>query len=188
MASKKKAVFGIYPTRERAEAAVNRLIAGGFMENDVSVLMPDFASSREFAHEKHTKAPEGATTGAAAGGIVGGALGMMAGLGAITIPGIGPLVAAGPLLSALAGLGAGGAIGGLVGGLAGLGVPEYEAKRYEGRLKEGGILLSVHCNDSDAVDSAKIILKASGAEDISSTEESGVSARRDESRGSERRV
>lgn len=175
MAGKNTAVFGIYPSTTRAEKAVDLLVAQGFSEQDVSVLMADVNSSREFAHEKNTKAPEGAATGVATGGVLGGTLGLLAGIGALAIPGVGPLIAAGPIMGALAGLGVGGAVGGLVGALVGMGVPEYEAKRYEGRVKDGGILLSVHCETSDEISRAKDILKASGAEDIASSGEKAVS-------------
>ena len=148
MQNKKTAVFGIYPSVDQATCAVDTLVPSTFTNDDISVLMPDQQSSKDFAHEKHTKAPEGATTGAATGGVPGGTLGLLAGIGALAIPGLGPFIAAGPIMGALAGLGAGGAVGGLVGALVGLGVPEYEAKRYEGRVKEGGILLSVHCATS----------------------------------------
>ena len=174
MASKNTAVFGIYNNRAHAESAVDRLMASGFSSDDVSVLLPDAQSSKDFAHEKSTKAPEGATTGVAAGGAVGGTLGLLAGIGALAIPGVGPFIAAGPIMGALAGLGVGGAVGGLVGALVGMGIPEYEAKRYEGRVKAGGVLLSVHCDTSDEVSSAKDLLEKTGAEDISSSGESNV--------------
>jgi hypothetical protein len=172
MHSKNKAVFGIYSTVAGAERAVDRLIAARFSGEDVSVLLPDNESTREFAHKKDTKAPEGATVGVAAGGFVGGAVGLLAGAGALAIPGIGPFLAAGPIMAALAGLGLGGAVGGFIGALVGMGIPEYEAKRYEGRLKTGGILLSVHCDTSDEIHRAKELLEFTGAEDISSTSES----------------
>jgi len=172
MSNKNTAVFGIYSTPSAAEAAVDHLVQNGFTEQDVSVLMSDVDAAREFAHEKNTKAPEGTTIGATTGGIVGGTLGLLAGIGALAIPGIGPLLAAGPIVAALAGVGAGGAVGGLVGALAGLGIPEYEAKRYEGQVKNGGVLLSVHCDTSDDVIRAKHMLKATGAEDIASSGES----------------
>src|SRR3954470_23928036 len=151
MAGKNTAAFGLYNSRAQAESAVDALEQAGFRSDDISVLMPDKQSSEEFAHEKNTKAPEGTTTGVATGGAVGGTLGLLAGLGALAIPGVGPLIAAGPIMGALAGLGAGGAVGGLVGGLVGMGIPEYEAKRYEGRVKDGGVLLSVHCDRSEEV-------------------------------------
>ncbi len=175
MAGKNTAAFGIYSTNSAAERAVDQLIAAGFSNQDVSVLMADRQGSKDFAAEKNTKAPEGATTGVGVGGAVGGTLGLLAGIGALAIPGVGPLIAAGPIMGALAGLGVGGAVGGVVGALVGLGIPEYEAKRYEGRVKDGGVLLSVHCDSSDEVSRAKDILKATGAEDISSSGEKSVS-------------
>ena len=175
MAGKNTAAFGIYPNNSAAEAAVDQLVAAGFSNQDVSVLMADRKGSKDFAAEKNTKAPEGATTRAGVGGAVGGTLGLLAGIGALAIPGVGPLIAAGPIMGALAGLGAGGAVGGVVGALVGLGIPEYEAKRYEGRVKDGGVLLSVHCDSSNEVSRAKDILKATGAEDISSSGEKSVS-------------
>jgi hypothetical protein len=176
MGNKKVAVFGIYRSISQAERAADALVAQGFFANsDISVLFPDTQSSRDFAHEKHTKAPEGTTTGALTGGTIGGTLGVLAGIGALSIPGVGPFIAAGPIMAALAGVGVGGAVGGLVGALVGMGIPEYEAKRYEGRVKEGGILLSVHCSTSDDIARAKEILKRTGADDISSTPESSSS-------------
>src|SRR5277367_4131791 len=172
MASKNTAVFGIYNSAAQAELAVDRIIAAGFSNNDISVLLPDARSSKEFAHEKNTKAPEGTTTGVATGGVVGGTLGLLAGIGALAIPGVGPFIAAGPIMGALAGLGAGGAVGGFIGALVGMGMPEYEAKRYEGRVKAGGVLLSVHCDTSDEIVRAKDILKGTGAEDVASAGES----------------
>jgi hypothetical protein len=156
------------------EYAVDRLMAEGFRKEDISVLLPEQSGTKDFAHEKQTKAPEGTTTGAVAGGAVGGTLGLLAGIGALAIPGVGPFIAAGPIMGALAGLGAGGAIGGLVGALVGMGIPEYEAKRYEGRIKSGGILLSVHCDNSDWVKRAKDLLETTGAEDVSSAGEAGA--------------
>jgi hypothetical protein len=175
MSSKNTAVFGIYATASTAEAAVDHLLARGFSNAAISVLLPDNESTRAFAHEKNTKAPEGTTTGVAAGGVVGGTLGLLAGIGALAIPGVGPLIAAGPVMAALAGLGAGGAIGGLVGALVGMGIPEYEAKRYEGAVKDGGTLLSVHCDTSEQIDVAKSALRETGAKDISSSGEEGSS-------------
>jgi hypothetical protein len=174
MDSKNIAVFGIYKNAMQAETAVNRLITARFSQDDISVLLPDEASTREFAHEKNTKAPEGATTGVAAGGVLGGTLGLLAGIGSLAIPGVGPLIAAGPIMGALAGLGVGGAVGGLIGALVGMGIPEYEAKRYEGYVKNGGVLLSVHCDTSDEVKRAKEMLEQTGAQDISSTGEASV--------------
>jgi hypothetical protein len=152
------------------------LVDGGFSEADISVLMSDSQGSKDFAHEKQTKAPEGTTTGAVAGGTLGGTLGLLAGIGALAIPGVGPFIAAGPIMGALAGVGVGGAVGGLVGALVGMGIPEYEAKRYEGRLKEGGVLLSVHCDTSEEITRAKDLLKRTGATDIASAAEEAVSA------------
>jgi hypothetical protein len=169
--SKNTAVFGIYETDVSAEKAVDNLISAGFPSGDVSVLLPDIESSKDLAHEKNTKAPEGATAGVATGGAVGGTLGLLAGIGALAIPGLGPFIAAGPIMAALAGLGVGGALGGVVGALVGMGIPEYEAKLYEGHVKEGGVLLSVHCDRSEEVSRAKDILTHTGATDIASTGE-----------------
>jgi Protein of unknown function (DUF3341) len=176
MAGKNTAVFGIYKTSAQAERAVDRIVAGGYSQNDISVLLPDVQSSKEFAHEKNTKAPEGTTAGVTTGGIVGGTLGLLAGIGTLAIPGLGPFIAAGPIMASLAGLGVGGAVGGLIGALVGMGIPEYEAKRYEGRVKDGGVLLSVHCDTSEEISRAKDLLKGTGAEDISSAGEKAVSS------------
>ena len=175
MSSKNTAVFGIYATPGTAEAAVDHLISKGFSNAAISVLLPDDDTTRAFAHEKHTKAPEGTATGVTAGGVVGGTLGLLAGVGALAIPGVGPLIAAGPIMGALAGVGVGGVVGGIVGALVGMGIPEFEAKRYEGAVKEGGTLLSVHCDTSEQIDSAKDALKQTGARDISSTGEANSS-------------
>jgi hypothetical protein len=174
MTNKKTAVFGIYKTVGYAEQAVDRMIRAGFSNDDISVLLPDNKSTKEFAHEKNTKAPEGTTTGVTTGGVIGGTLGLLAGIGALAIPGVGPFIAAGPIMGALAGLGVGGAVGGLIGALVGMGIPEYEAKRYEGRIKEGGVLLSVHCDTSEEITRAKDLLKQTGAEDIASTSEASA--------------
>ena len=174
MTNKKTAVFGLYPNVERAERAVDELVSASFASDDVSVLLADNQGSKDFAHEKQTKAPEGTTTGVAAGGTIGGTLGLLAGIGALAIPGLGPFIAAGPIMGALAGIGVGGAVGGLVGALVGMGIPEYEAKRYEGRVKEGGVLLSVHCDTSEDIKRAKDILKRTGASDIASAGEKAV--------------
>jgi hypothetical protein len=171
MAGKSKAVFGIYPNTAVAESAVDSLVTSGFSNDDVSVLMSDVEGKKDFAHEKATKAPEGTAVGVTTGGVVGGTLGLLAGIGALAIPGVGPLIAAGPIMGALAGFGVGGAVGGLVGALVGMGIPEYEAKRYEGRVKNGGVLLSVHCNTSAEINRAKDVLKETGAEDIASSGE-----------------
>ena len=138
MSSKNTAVFGIYATPGTAEAAVDHLLSKGFSNAAISVLLPDDESTRAFAHEKNTKAPEGATAGVTTGGVIGGTLGLLAGIGALAIPGVGPLIAAGPIMATLAGVGVGGAVGGLVGALVGMGIPEYEAKRYEGAVKDTG--------------------------------------------------
>src|SRR5579863_3440871 len=143
------AVFGIYKTRQQVENGVDELKAGGFRNTDISVLFPENVGTKEFAHEKETKAPEGTATGAVTGGVIGGALGWLAGIGALAIPGVGPLIAAGPIIGALSGIGAGGLVGGIAGALIGMGIPEYEAKRYEGMIKNGNILLSVHTDSSE---------------------------------------
>jgi hypothetical protein len=187
MKSKKKSVFGIYKNRAQAERGIDRLLAARFSNDDISVLLPDNPSSKEFAHEKGTKAPEGAATGVTAGGTIGGTLGLLAGIGALAIPGFGPFIAAGPIMGALAGLGVGGAVGGLVGALVGMGIPEYEAKRYEGRVKDGGVLLSVHCDTSDEIDVAKELLEQTGAEDISSSGEASSDTETSNVRASGRR-
>jgi hypothetical protein len=171
MAGKNTAVFGIYPNRAAVEEAVDLLRNAGFRSTDVSVLFADNQGTKDFAHEKNTKAPEGTTTGVVSGGIAGGVLGWLTGIGALAIPGLGPLIAAGPIVAALAGAGALGAVGGIIGALAGVGIPEYEAKRYEGRIREGGVLLSVHCDTSDWVKRAKDILLRTGAQDVASAGE-----------------
>lgn len=168
-----KVVFGIYRDRVSLEAGVDSLKAANFSATDISVLMPQSGDSAKFAHEKDTKAPEGATAGASTGLVVGGALGWLVGIGALAIPGVGPFIAAGPIVALLAGAGTGAALGGITGGLIGLGIPEYEAKRYETYVKDGGMLLSVHAASSDEVDRAKRILETTGARDISSTSEAG---------------
>jgi hypothetical protein len=175
MAGKNTAVFGIFNSRMGAERCIDNLMAAGFRSDDISVLAPDQQSTKELATEKNTKAPEGATTGAATGGVVGGTLGLLAGIGSLAIPGVGPFIAAGPIMATLAGLGVGAAAGGFIGALVGMGIPEYEAKRYEGRVKNGGILVSVHCDNSDWTDRAEKIFKNSGADDISSAGEKSVS-------------
>ena len=174
MAGKNTAAFGIYSDRIDVENAVDALKAAGYRNTDISVLFPENTGTKDFAHEKHTKAPEGATTGAGTGAVVGGALGWLAGIGALAIPGLGPFIAAGPIMAALAGAGVGGTVGGIVGALVGMGIPEYEAKRYEGRIKSGGILLSVHCDNSEWTKKAKEILERTGAQDVSSTGESAA--------------
>jgi hypothetical protein len=171
MAGKNTAVFGIYRDRVGVEEAVDALRQAGFRNTDISVLFPENKGTKDFAHEKSTKAPEGTAAGAGTGAVIGGTLGWLAGIGALAIPGVGPLIAAGPIVAGLTGVGVGGAIGGLTGALIGMGIPEYEAKRYEGRVKEGGILLSVHSDNSDWTKKAKEILERTGADDISSTGE-----------------
>jgi hypothetical protein len=174
MAGKNTAAYGIYRTRTDAENAVDRLLSAGFRNEDISVLLQDNTGTKDFAHEKHTKAPEGTTTGAVTGGAIGGTLGLLAGIGALAIPGLGPFIAAGPIMATLAGIGSGGVVGGIIGALVGMGIPEFEAKRYEGRIKEGGILLSVHCDNSEWVGRAKDLLKQTGAEDVSSAGEASA--------------
>ena len=174
MAGKNTAVFGIYRDRTSVENAVDVLRQEDFRNTDISVLFPENQGTKDFAHEKNTKAPEGAATGAGSGAVIGGTLGWLTGIGALAIPGVGPFIAAGPIVAALAGVGVGGAIGGIAGALLGLGIPEYEAKRYEGRIKEGGILLSVHCDDSNWTKRAKEILERTGAQDVSSSGEANA--------------
>ena len=174
MAGKNTAVFGIYRDRQQAGQAVDALRSAGFRNSDVSALLPDNVGTKDFAHEKNTKAPEGATTGVASGAALGGTLGWLAGIGSLAIPGVGPFIAAGPIMAALAGAGVGGAVGGLVGALVGMGIPEYEAKRYEGRVREGGVLLSVHCDSSEWVSRAKDILKSTGGQDVASSGEASA--------------
>jgi hypothetical protein len=172
-----KAVFGIAKSVAQAEQIANGLKAAGFSGDDISVLFPDKEGTRDFAHEQHTKAPEGAATGAGTGGVLGGALGWLVGIGSLAIPGVGPFIAAGPIMAALAGAAVGAAAGGLAGALVGLGIPEYEAKRYEGKIREGNILISVHTDDGNEVNRAKEIFKREGAEDISYTGEASVRSR-----------
>jgi hypothetical protein len=171
VAGKNTSVLGIYTSYAAVERAVDELREAGFRNTDISVLFPANAGTKDFAHEKGTKAPEGATAGGGTGAIVGGALGWLAGIGALAIPGVGPFIAAGPIMAALAGGAVGGAVGGFTGALIGFGMPEYEAKRYEGRIQRGGILLSVHCDDSDWTKMGKEILERTGAEDIASAGE-----------------
>jgi hypothetical protein len=168
---KHTAVFGIYASRASVEQGVDRLKMDGFLSSEISVLMPEAGGSANFAHEKSTKAPEGATTGAGTGLVIGGTLGWLVGIGALAIPGVGPFIAAGPIVALLAGAGTGAALGGVAGGLVGMGIPEYEAKRYESYVKDGGILLSVHTGSSDMIKKAKLALEQTGAHDIASTDE-----------------
>jgi len=201
--NKKTAVFGIYSTRDGVERATDALLQSGFTTNDISVLLPESLGNsrtvvtnvntplagsavgtpvvvteaggqKDIGTVKNTKAPEGATAGASTGAVIGGTLGLLAGIGALAIPGVGPLIAAGPIMAALAGIGVGGAVGGFTGALIGMGIPEYEAKKYEGRLKKGGILFSVHCDTSEQIKRGKEIIARTGGEDISSTGESSV--------------
>jgi hypothetical protein len=169
-----KAVFGIAKTEDQAIRIANDLKVAGFSDNDISVLFPDKQGTRDFAHEQHTKAPEGAVSGAVTGGVIGGALGWLVGIGSLAIPGVGPFIAAGPILAALSGVAAGGTVGGIAGALIGMGIPEYEAKRYEGKIREGNILISVHTENSDEVSRAKEVFKNAGAEDIAYTGEESV--------------
>jgi hypothetical protein len=169
-----KAVFCIAKTETQAISIVDQLKAAGFSNNDISVLFPDKSGTRDFAHEQNTKAPEGAATGAGAGGVLGGALGWLVGIGTLAIPGLGPFIAAGPIMAALSGAAAGAALGGVTGALVGLGIPEYEAKQYEGKIREGNILISVHTEDGTERTRAKNIFERSGAGDISSSGEARV--------------
>lgn len=170
----KKSVFCITNSQQQANRIVDRLQRANFSNNDISALFPDKGTSRDFAHEKNTKAPEGAVTGASTGGVIGGALGWIAGIGALAIPGAGPFIAAGPIMAALSGAAMGATVGGIAGGLIGMGIPEIEAKRYEGKIKEGNILISVHADDSDAVSRAKEIFEECGADDICTTSEASA--------------
>jgi len=173
--AKQEVVFGIYATRSGMENVVSALKDAGFANTDVSILFPESLGTGELTTEKSSKAPEGAAAGAGSGFLLGGALGWFVGVGALAIPGVGPLIAAGPILAALAGAGIGSAVGGVAGAVVGMGIPEYEAKRYEGRVKDGGILLSVHCATSDEISRAKELLKLTGADDIASSGEKSVS-------------
>jgi hypothetical protein len=172
--AKNIAVFGIYPNYSALEQGIDALRLADFRATDISVLYPENVGTKDIGHEKASKAPEGASTGASTGMIAGGTLGWLLGIGAIAIPGLGPFVAAGPIMAALAGIGVGGAVGGLTGALIGLGIPEYEAKRYEGRITNGGILVSVHADNNDWASRAKEIFEQTGAEDISSTSEAAA--------------
>jgi hypothetical protein len=164
--------YAIYPDRTSFDAGLETLRAAGFRNSDISAILPERdRTTRDLAHEINSKAPEGAATGAGAGAAIGGVLGWLVGIGALAIPGIGPLVAAGPVVAALAGAGAMGATGGLVGGLVGAGIPEVEAKRYAGRIREGGYLISVHCDDTRWAKRAKEILEATSGKHVVSTSE-----------------
>lgn len=172
----KKSVICIATSYNQAETIVDQLRSGGFANSDISVLFPDKSGTRDFAHQKNTKAPEGAVTGAGAGGALGGALGWLAGIGLLAIPGVGPFIAAGPILAALSGAAIGATVGGITGALVGLGIPEYEAKRYEGKVRDGNILISVHAENSEDINRAKAIFEAAGATDIAATGESKPAA------------
>ncbi len=172
--AKNISVFGIVKTRAQTERVVEKLRDSGFRAADISVLLPENIGSKEMGTEKATKAPEGAAAGGAGGAVAGGVMGWLVGIGALAIPGVGPFIAAGPIMAALAGMGAGALLGGTTGALVGIGIPEYEAKRYEGQVRQGGILISVHCDDSEWRDRAKKILEENGAEDISSTAEAAA--------------
>lgn len=172
-----KAVFCTAKTSAQATQIVDHLKTAGFTAHDISVLMPDKAGTKDFAVDNQTKAPEGAATGAGTGALLGGGLGWLAGIGALAIPGVGPLIAAGPIMAALSGAAMGGALGGVTGALVGMGIPEYEAKRYEGKLQGGRALISVHSEDSAETERAKKIFEASGGEDISTSSEPAVSKR-----------
>jgi uncharacterized membrane protein len=172
-----KSVFGIATTQGKAERIVQQLQAQGFASSEISVLMPDTGGTRDLGHVKATKAPEGVTTGAATGGVTGGVLGLLAGVGALAIPGLGPFIAAGPIMAALSGAAVGATTGGVVGGLVGLGIPEIEAKRYDEKLKKGNYLIAVHTDESEDVDRAKEIFKNAGAEDINTVSEASAPKR-----------
>jgi hypothetical protein len=174
MAGKNVAVFGIFRSREAVEEAVGALENAGFRNTDISILLPENEGTKDLAHEKHTKAPEGAAAGGVTGGAIGGILGGLIGVGLIAIPGLGPLLAAGPIIAALTGVGSGGVVGGIIGAMVGLGIPEYEAKRYEGRIKQGGLLLSVHCDSNEWVKRAKEIMEHEGGEDIAASSEASA--------------
>jgi hypothetical protein len=174
MSGKNTAVYGIYRDTVALGGGLEALRTAGFRGTDISVLMPENVGTKDFVHTKDSKAPEGATTGGVSGAVIGGALGWLAGIGALAIPGLGPFIAAGPIMGLLAGAGAGGAVGGVTGALIGMGIPEYEAKRYEGRVKSGGILLSVHCDSSEWVKRGKTILEQTGAEEISTAGEASA--------------
>ncbi len=170
----KISVFCIANTEIQTHQIVDQLKSAGFSNNDISVLFPGKHGTKDFAHEHNTKAPEGATAGVSAGGALGGTLGWMAGIGMLSIPGVGPFIAAGPIMAALSGAAVGAAVGGVSGALIGMGIPEYEAKRYEGKIRKGNTLISVHTSDRDEVKKAKQIFDQCGAQDISSTGESSV--------------
>lgn len=177
--NKKLVVLGIYTSIAAADVAVERFKTAGFSNTDISALLPEGDQTKEFAHQKGTKAPEGATTGGATGALLGGTLGWLVGVGSLAIPGVGPLIAAGPIMATLAGIGVGTTVGALSGALVGMGIPEYEAKRYEGRVKDGGVLVSIHCSSSEKKENAIDVFEQTGASDISSTTASASDTRSD---------
>lgn len=181
----KKSVFCIATSRDQADRIVDTLKDANFSSNDISALFADKSTSHEFAHEMNTKAPEGAVTGAGTGGVVGGALGWIAGIGALAIPGFGPFIAAGPIMAALSGAAIGATVGGITGGLIGMGIPELEAKRYEGQLKEGNILISVHTENSEEITRAKDIFTRAGAQDICTSQEASTPGNHPAKKGDE---
>ena len=170
----KQSVAGIVKTRLEAENLVNALRANGFGDNEISALFPDKEGTKDFAHDNSTKAPEGAVTGATTGGVIGGTLGLLAGIGAIAVPGVGPLIAAGPIMATLSGAAVGATVGGIAGALIGMGIPEYEAKMYEGKIRDGNILLAVHCDTNDELKAAEELFKQYGATDIKRVGEASV--------------
>src|ERR1044072_6417825 len=174
----KTSLFGIVKTHAQAEQTVEGLQSAGFPASEISILLPDNEGKHDIGPVKATKAPEGATTGAATGGLAGGVLGLLAGIGALAIPGVGPFIAAGPIMAALSGAAIGATTGGVVGGLVGLGIPEIEAKRYDEKLKKGNYLIAVHADESEDVDRAKDIFKTAGAEDVSTVSEASVPTHR----------
>jgi hypothetical protein len=182
---KHMAVFGLFRDEDTVVRTIEALRAAGFANADISALLPDTKATRDFAHEKHTKAPEGAAAGATAGVIAGGTFGWLLGIGAIVIPGLGPFIAAGPIMAALAGAGVGAAAGTLTGALIGMGIPEYEAKRYESFINDGGMLLSVHARDRDQAKRARSILDGFGGHDIAERHEAHSHEHREH--GDERR-
>src|SRR6186713_565133 len=175
-----KAVIGLVSSETQADNIVGQLQRAGFSTNDISALFPDKQGTRDFAMEKNTKAPEGAVTGVGAGGVLGGTLGLLAGIGALAIPGLGPFIAAGPIMAALSGAAAGAAVGGIAGALVGMGIPELEAKQYEGKIKDGNILLSVHVDDGEQRTRAKKLLEAGGATDIATSGEARVPSKKED--------
>jgi hypothetical protein len=170
----KQSVVGIVHTRVEAETLVDALKSAGFVDNNISVLFPDKEGTKDFAHDNSTKAPEGAVTGATTGGAIGGTLGLLAGIGALAVPGVGPLIAAGPIMAALSGAAVGATVAGVAGALIGMGIPEYEAKMYEGKVRDGNILLAVHCENNDQLKRVEDLYKANKATDIHRVSEVAV--------------